>query len=131
MTTRETLCGRDVCIAINGRQLLQAESAQLWQSAEVHRVRTCFFNGDVAHLEGKTEYKLNLVGVRFRRPFENCNFYDLDQFSVELVMDGLKMTLGGCRWDDFRAVADPDKFREHISIVALTMNTEEQNEGNG
>ena len=129
MRETEILAGRDVCIYIDGNRLLQAESANLRQSTEIHRVRTCFYSGDVAHLEGRREYKLNLTGVRMRRPFENCNFYDLDNFTVMLRLDGLKITLEGCRWDDFSAVAEKDRFREHISITALDMKREEEHEG--
>ena len=80
-----TLCGRDVSITINGRRLLQAESAELRKKTELHRVRSCFCSNDLALIEGKREYKLNLVGIRFEAPFENCNFFDLDQFTVKVV----------------------------------------------
>lgn len=129
MEERTVLCGRDVCIYINGQRLLQAESAELRKRSDLHRVRACFCSGDVAHVEGRREYKLNLVGVRFCRPFENCNFYDLDNFTVELELDGLRMILEGCMFDDFRAAADKELFREHISITALNMTTEAENEG--
>ena len=129
MDKKILVSGRDVCISINGRRLLQAESAILHRISDIHRVRTCFYSGDVAHIEGRREYKLNLVGVRFRQPFENCNYYDLDYFSAEVEIDGMKIILEGCLWDDFKAVADRESFREHISITALKMRTEEVNEG--
>ncbi len=129
MEEMTALCGRDVVIYINGKKLLQAESAQLRRSTTLHRVRTCFYSGDVAHLAGRREYKLNLIGVRFRQPFENCNFYDLDQFVTELSIDGECVRLEGCMWDDFNAVANKESFREHISIVATDMKEVEQIEG--
>lgn len=122
----KVLCGKDVIISINGRRLLQAESAELRNVSEMHRIRTCFCSDDAAHVYGRREYKLNLVGVRFRQPFENCNFYDLDNFTVTIELDGLIITLDGCVWDDFRAVAKPESFREHISITALRMRTEDE-----
>ncbi len=120
-----TLCGRDVSITINGRRLLQAESAELRKKTELHRVRSCFCSNDLALIEGKREYKLNLVGIRFEAPFENCNFFDLDQFTVKVVFGNIEVTLEGCLWDDFKAAADKERFREHISISALRMRTEE------
>ncbi len=129
MNEQAALCGRDVNISINGQPLLQAEMAELRKRSEIHRVRSCFCGADAAHLEGKREYKLNLVGVRFRRPFENCNYYDLDHFTVVLWMDGLRITLEGCLFDDFKVLADKERFREHISITALRMTVEEEHEG--
>lgn len=129
MEERTALCARDVCIFINGHRLLQAESAELRKRSELHRVRACFCSGDVAHLEGRREYKLTLVGVRFLRPFENCNYYDLDNFTVVLELDRLRITLEGCMFDDFRAAAEKELFREHISITALNMTTEDLYEG--
>lgn len=129
MEERMVLSGRDVDIAINGQPLLQAEKAELQKRSELHRIRACFRSENAGLVEGKREYKLNLVGVRFCRPFENCNFYDLDHFTVVLRLDGLKITLEGCLFDDFRAVADQNSFREHISMTALRMTTEDENEG--
>lgn len=126
MDDNRTLCGRDVFISINGRRLLQAESAELRKTSELHRIRSCFCNDNTALIEGKREYKLCLTGIRFEAPFENCNFYDLDHFTVRISFGDVLIRLEGCLWDDFRAVADKEKFREHISISALRMITEEQ-----
>ena len=126
MNRIRALCGRDVVISINGRKLLQAESAELRNISEMHRIRSCFCSDDVAYVAGKSEYKLNLVGLKFRQPFENCNFYDLDDFTVTIELDGTNITLEGCVWDDFKAVAKPESFREHISIIALRMRTEDE-----
>ena len=129
MEDNTALSGRDVSIFINGRPLLQAESVLLKSSTQIHCVRSCFCSNDVAHIKGKREHKLNLVGIRFRRPFENCNFCDLDNFTVELVLEGQHITLRNCLWDDFQAAADKERFREHISITALNMTTEDLYEG--
>ncbi len=126
MNRIRALCGRDVIISINGKRLLQAESAELRNISELHRIRSCFCSDDIAHTAGRREYKLNLVGIRFRQPFENCNFYDLDNFTVTIELDGLRITLEGCMWDDFKAVAKSESFREHISITALRMRTEDE-----
>ena len=125
---RRLICGRDAAVYINGRKLLQAEKAELRRTAELHRVRSCFCSGDVAHIEGRSEYKLSLISVSFLRPFENCNYYDLDNFSVRVVFGDDAFALEGCMWDDFLAAADREQFREHISISALTM-THETTEG--
>lgn len=130
MEENTALSGRDVSILINGRPLLQAESVLLRSSTLLHSVRSCFNSSDIAHIKGKREYKLNLTGIRFRRPFENCNFCDLDNFTVEVVLEGLHLTLRNCLWDDFQAAADKNRFREHISITALTLEKEEADERN-
>ena len=129
LAERELVCGRDVLIVIDGRRLLQAEKAELRRISELHRVRSCFCSEDVAHIEGRPEYKLNLTGVRFRQPFTNYNFYDLDNFTVSFQLDGEAFLLHGCMWDDFRWVTDKAEFREHISIAALKMRRETHNEG--
>ena len=72
---------------------------------------------------------LDMIVERVTKISENCNFYDLDNFTVMLRLDGLKITLEGCRWDDFSSVAEKDRFREHISITALDMKREEEHEG--
>ncbi len=118
------LCGRDAVINIDGRHFMQAEKAELRCSRELHSVRSCFQSEDAALASGRTGYKLNLTGVRFRQPFENCNFYDMDNFTAELVLDGERTVLEGCRWDELSAVAEKDRLREHISILALRMRRE-------
>ena len=126
MNENRVLCGRDVRIIIDGRPLLQAEQAELRITRELHRVRSCFYNEDMARIEGRREYKLHLTGIRFCRPFENCNFYDMDHFTVGLHIDGSAIILEDCWWDDFRTAADKERFREHITIAALRMKTEEE-----
>ncbi len=129
MFEKEFVCARDADIEINGRKLLQAEKAVLRIVSDIHRVRSCFCREDSGHVEGRREYKLSLTGVRFMRPFENCNFYDLDNFTVSLQLDGETVILEGCMWDDYMWAADKAQFREHISIIALKMRRVEQNEG--
>ena len=129
MFGKELVCGRDVDITIDGKRLLQAEKAELKNISELHRVRSCFCGDDMGYAVRRREYKLSLTGVRFRKPFENCNFYDLDNFTVELLLDGENIILEGCMWDDYMWTADKAQFREHISISALRMRKEEQNEG--
>ena len=55
MNRIRALCGRDVVISINGRKLLQAESAELRNISEMHRIRSCFCSDDVAYVAGKRE----------------------------------------------------------------------------
>lgn len=129
MDEKELVCGRDVVITIDGKKLLQAEKAELRRRSELHRVRCCFSSEDAAHIENRAEYKLNLTGVRFRQPFENCNFYDLDNFAAVVQIGSETIYLDGCEWDDYRWMADRSQFREHISIAALRMRREMQNEG--
>lgn len=129
MFEKDLLCGRDVDITIDGRKLLQAEKAELKVTSELYRVRSCFCSEDKGYAERRREHKLSLTGVRFRQPFENCNFYDLDNFTVTLQLDGQTITLEGCMWEDYMWTAEKERFREHISIIALRMRREEQNEG--
>ncbi len=129
MEEKELVCGRDVVIFIDGKKLLQAEKAELRRRSELHRVRCCFSSEDAAHIESRAEYKLNLTGVRFRQPFENCNFFDLDNFAVSVQLGKEAIRLEGCEWDDYRWMTDRAQFREHISIAALRMRREMQNEG--
>lgn len=129
MEEKDIVCGRDVDIIIDGKRLLQAERAELRRTAELHRVRSCFCSEDRAHIECGRGYKLNLTGVRFRRPFENCNFYDLDNFTVRVELDGEAVVLEGCVWDDHLWTADKNQMREHISIVALRAEREVPDEG--
>ena len=82
-------------------------------------------------MTGRSHYQLHLTGVRMKEPFENCNFYDLDYFTVRLCLEGVSLLLEGCCWDDFRAVAEPEQFREHISIIARRLTKEETHEGSG
>lgn len=124
MNDKTALCGRDVVIYIDGKRLMQAEKAELRYVRELHRVRSCFQGENAALASGRTEYKLNLTGVRFRAPFENCNFYDTDNFTAELELDGEKTVLEGCRWDELSALCEKEKLREHISILALKMRKE-------
>lgn len=131
MKEDEILCGRDVTIRIDGKKLLQAESAEIRRLSEIHAVRSCFVSDDMAHIRRKSSYKVNLTGIRFKKPFENMSFADLDNFMMEMELDGMKITLCGCMWDDFLAAADRNKFREHISAAALRMKTEEIDEGSG
>ena len=119
------LCGRDVNITIDGKPLLQAESAQVRRIGELHAVRSCFVSEDIAIIRSREHYKASFVGIRFRKPFENLNLADLDNFTMVIELDGRRVTLSGCMWDDFLAAADREKFREHMSITALRMNVEE------
>lgn len=121
----EVISGRDVNISIDSRQLLQAESVEIQALSNIHNVRACFCNDDVAHIKGKREYKVTFTGLKFKQPFENCNFYDLDNFTVVIAYDNMRITLKGCMWNDFLVTANKAKFREKISITALTINTEE------
>ncbi len=121
----EVICGRDVTILIDGKKLLQAESVEIRKKSDIHAVRSCFVSDDVALLRTRSSYKATLKGLRFKKPFENCSFADLDNFTLELETDGKKIILIGCMWDDFFAAADKKLFREQISISALRMKTEE------
>ena len=125
--------GRDVVVYIDGGRLLQANSAELKQIVTIHKVRSCFCGEDKAHIREKCEYKLILTGLRFLRPFENCNFGDLDDFEAVVEIDGTFYRLCHCMWDDYKFTVDKEAMREHISITALTLKTEkseEKNEGN-
>ena len=121
MEKLRSVSGRDVCVYINGRQLLQAESAEVREISQFHKVRTCFLNNDLAHVKTKPEYKLILSNMRFQQPFENINFHDLDNFTVVLTFDNTRITLSKCFWNDFRLTADKEKFREFITLTALDM----------
>lgn len=121
----EVISGRDVNISIDNKQFLQAESAEIRTLSDIHNVRACFCNDDIAHVKGRKEYKVTFTGLKFKQPFENCNFYDLDNFTMVIAYDNMTITLKGCMWSDFLAAADKSKFREKVSITALTMDTEE------
>ncbi len=125
MNGKTALCGRDAVIYIDGKRLMQAEKAELRIIRELHRVRSCFQGENAALASGRKEYKLNLTGVRFSAPFENCNYYDTDNFTAELVLDDERIVLEGCRWDELSALAEKEKLREHISILALRLRKEE------
>jgi len=119
-----SISGRDVCVYINDRQLLQAESAQVKEISQIHRVRTCFYDSDIAHIRTKPEYKLILSNMQFHQPFENFNFHDLDDFTVVLTFGNTRITLSRCFWNDFHLTADKEKFREFITLTALDMEVE-------
>lgn len=121
----EILCGRDVCVSINGNPLFQAESVEVRTLSDIHCVRSCFKNQDIALIRGKKEYKATLTALKFKKPFENCNFYDLDNFTVAFETDGTKIVLKGCVWSDFLSAANRESFREKLSITALDMKVEE------
>ena len=125
----ECICGRDIIVSIDEKKLLQAESVSIRKKADIHRVRSCFHSEDIAHIRNGTVYRVTLEGIRFMRPFQNCNFADLDNFTMSMEADGRKIILSGCLWDDFSAAADKSAFREHISAVALNIKTEDHNEG--
>lgn len=125
MSTTEIISGRDVEIVIDGKTLLQAEKIEIRRSCELHAVRSVFVADDIARIRQRQSYKANITGVRFRQPFENLSFADLDNFTMSTEIDGKTITLTGCMWDDFLAAADRAKFREHISVTALGMETEE------
>ncbi len=109
---------------------MQAENIEIRKKSEIHRVRSCFRNDDAAQIHGHCTYKAVMTGLRFKSPFENCNFADLDNFTLRVAIDNMVYILKGCLWDDFYAAADKRQFREHISVTALIMETEDENAGN-
>ncbi len=121
----ECICGRDITITIDGKKLLQVDKAEIRKVSEIHRVRSCFVSEDIAHIRKNIAYKIILEGIRFRKPFENCNFADLDYFTLSMEADGRKITFSGCMWDDFYAAANKRNFSEHISATALRMTAED------
>ncbi len=125
MNKAEVINGRDVRVIIDGKQFLQAENAEIYTVRDIHKVRTCFCNDDIAFVKGKRQYKLNLTGLRIKQPFKSLNLYDLDNFTVVIFYDNMKITLSGCIWSDIVSAADKEKYRERISIQALKMETEE------
>ncbi len=66
-----------------------------------------------------------MTGLSFKKPFENCCFADLDNFTMTVEIDKKRYTLKNCMWDDFYAAADREKFREHISVAAMDMESED------
>ena len=123
------LCGRDVCIYIDGKLLIQAESLEIRKRSEIHSIRCCFMSEDAGHIRKNIAYKAVINGITFKRPFENCGFSDLDNFTLRAEADGKSYILTGCMWDDFFIAADKERFREHISVIALRLRTETENEG--
>lgn len=121
----QAISGRDVKISIDGKQILQAESAEIRVVSDIHKVRTCFCNDDNTHIRGKKEYKAVFTGLKFKKPFENFNFYDLDNFTTVIAYENVKITLKGCIWSDLLISANKAGFRERIGITALRMNLEE------
>ena len=121
----EVICGRDVTVMIDGKKLLQVESVEVRKKSDLHAIRSCFVSDDIALIRTRSSYKATLKGLRFKKPFENCSFADLDHFTMEIEADGKKIILSGCMWDDFYAAADKKLFREQISVTALKMKTEE------
>ena len=108
------ICARDVVIVINGNRVMQAKKLEIRRFSEVKEVRQCFFSEPAALIRKNVSYKVMLEGIRFLRPFRNCNFADLDNF-----------TFYGCMWEDFLAAADEKSFSEHITARAVRMETEE------
>lgn len=125
MSSTEIISARNVSIRIDGVLLLQAESLEIRRSCELHPVRSVFVSDDIAFIRRNRRIKINLVGLRFRQPFENMNFADLDDFTMTVETEGRRIVLSGCMWDDFLAAADKEKFRERISVIALSMETED------
>lgn len=125
MTEIGVISGRDIYVYINGKQILQAESMEIHTLSDIHKIRACFCNDDVAHIKTKNEYKVVFKNLKLKQPFENCNFYDLDNFTVTVMYGSTKITVDGCMWSDFLAVTDKSQFRESISITGLRMNVEE------
>ena len=121
----ETINGRDVCISIDGKQVFQAEKVEINTLCDIHSVRSCVCNDDIAHIKGRKIYKASMTALKFKKPFENCNFYDLDNFTVTMEIDGAKITLTGCVWNEIFSSADKERFREKVSLTALRMNVEE------
>ncbi len=122
----DVICGRDAVIYIDGKRLMQADKAEIRRSSQLHAVRTVFCSDDNAHVRIRKTYKATLEGLRFLKPFENLSFADLDNFTMTMEIDGKTIRLSGCMWDDFLAAADKKLFRERISILAMNMETEEE-----
>ena len=119
------ICARDVKLFIDGKRLLQASRLEIRKQSAVKSVRSCFCSVDIALIRSKTSYKAILEGVRFLAPFENCNFADLDNFTLCADIDGKRIRLSGGIWEDYLAAADKNSFKEHISARALNFETEE------
>ena len=108
MSSTEIISARNVSIRIDGVLLLQAESLEIRRSCELHPVRSVFVSDDIAFIRRNRRIKINLVGLRFRQPFENMNFADLDDFTMTVETEGRRIVLSGCMWDDFLAAADKE-----------------------
>ena len=126
----QIVCGRDVCIYIDNRIIMQAESLEIRKKSEIHCVRSCFNSEDMCHIRKNSIYKAAITGIVFKKPFEYCGFADMDNFTLKADIDGKRYILYGCMWDDFYIAADKEKFREHISIIAMRLKTEDIDEGN-
>lgn len=98
---------------------------EIRKKSEIHNVRSCFVGEDIAHIRKRCVYKAVMTGICFKKPFENCCFADLDNFTMTVKIDKKRYILGNCMWDDFYAAADREKFREHISVIAMNMRTED------
>ena len=125
INSEKCICGRDIDIRIDGKKLLQVRKAQIKKISEIHRIRSLFSSEDIGQVRTKVRYKITLEGIRFMRPFQNCNFADLDNFTLAFETDGKRIICSGCMWEDFSAAADSRNFSEHITVSALHMNTEE------
>ena len=112
-------------IVINGNRVMQAKKLEIRRFSEVKEVRQCFFSEPAALIRKNVSYKVTLEGIRFLRPFRNCNFADLDNFTLYTSADGRRISLYGCMWEDFLAAADEKSFSEHITARAVRMETEE------
>ena len=126
---KRIISGRDVAVSIDGKRVFCAEKIEIRKKAVIHRIRSVFRNDDIGRLRVNSSYKADLTGIRFVRPFENLNFSDLDNFTLETGIDGTRIILEGCLWDDYYAAADKKSFSEHISVAAAEMRTEDENEG--
>ncbi len=125
MSSAEIISARNVQVKIDGAALFQAECLEIRRLCELHPVRAVFVSDDIAHIRKNSRYKANLSGLRFRQPYENISFADLDNFTLTAEIDGKRIILSSCMWDDFLAAADREKFRERISVTALSMETED------
>ncbi len=123
------ISGRNVAVRIDGKDVFNVQSIEIRKKSVIHKIRSVFRNDDAALLRVNSSYKASMTGIRFLRPFENCNFCDLDNFTLETEIDGRRFILEGCLWDDYSAAADKNSFSEHISVAAAEMRTEDDNEG--
>ncbi len=98
---------------------------EIRKKSEIHNIRSCFFGDDIAHIRRRCSYKATMTGLEFKKPFECCCFADLDNFTMTVEIDRKRYTLKNCIWDDFYAAADREKFREHISVIAMDMESED------
>ncbi len=122
----EYICARDADIIIDGKKVFQAQKLEIKKSSGLRPVRSCFQTETAAYVRTQPVYRATLTGIRFKKPFENCNFADLDNFTLSARADGRAVTLYGCMWEDFLAAADKSSFSERISARAVRMETEDQ-----